>query len=311
MTQFAPFPVDPVLTGIAIAYRNGRLIADEVLPRTPVGKQSFKYTKHRLADGFTVPDTKVGRKSAPNRIEFGADDATASTEDYALDAPIPNADIENAKGTQFDPVGMAVEHTTNLILLDREVRASRVVFNQNNYAADNVHTLTTGAFWDDPASRPVHAIQDALDDCIMRPNIGVLSRDVSTQLRRHPQIVKAWNRNLGDEGLVPLGFLAELLELEAIHVGEARLNVARPGQAINLQRVWGNGAAFIYRDRTAGTQAGTTWGLTAQWGGRVAGSQNDPDVGMRGGVRARVGESVVELVTAPDLGVYFPSPLEA
>ena len=36
----APFPIDPELTAIAIAYRNGRMIADEVLPRVPVGKQS-------------------------------------------------------------------------------------------------------------------------------------------------------------------------------------------------------------------------------------------------------------------------------
>ncbi|HCF5482095.1 TPA: phage capsid protein, partial [Pseudomonas aeruginosa] len=29
----APFPIDPELTAIAIAYRNGRMISDEVLPR--------------------------------------------------------------------------------------------------------------------------------------------------------------------------------------------------------------------------------------------------------------------------------------
>lgn len=33
----------------------------------PVGKQTFKWLKHSLADGFTLPDTRVGRKSAPGR----------------------------------------------------------------------------------------------------------------------------------------------------------------------------------------------------------------------------------------------------
>jgi len=50
----ANFPVNPVLTAIAIAYRNRRMIADDVLPRTDVGKQEFKYLQHDLGEGFTV-----------------------------------------------------------------------------------------------------------------------------------------------------------------------------------------------------------------------------------------------------------------
>ena len=60
-----PFPITPAMTAVAIAYRNPRLIADEVLPRVPVPLQEFKYLKYTLEDGFTIPDTKVGRKSAP------------------------------------------------------------------------------------------------------------------------------------------------------------------------------------------------------------------------------------------------------
>ena len=303
-----PFPVDPALTAIAIAYRNKRLIAVDVLPRTPVGKQEFKYLVHDLADNFTLPDTRVGRKSAPNRVEFGATEKTASTSDYALDAPVPNADIENAAGSGFDPVGHAVETTTNLILLDREVRTSNLVFTKANHA--NATTLSGTSQWSHEDSSPLNAIMDALDNVVMRPNIGVLGRAVSTALRRHPKIVKAYNGTLGDEGLVPLQFIADLLELEAIYVGEARLNVARPGQAVNLSRVWGKHAAFLYRDSLASTSSGTTWGMTAQWGARVAGQQEDGDVGMRGGIRVRTGESVAELVTAKDLSCFFENAVE-
>ncbi len=49
----AAFPIQPELTAIAIAYKNRSLIADQVLPRVPVGKQDFKYLKFNLADGFT------------------------------------------------------------------------------------------------------------------------------------------------------------------------------------------------------------------------------------------------------------------
>ena len=37
----ANFPINPVLTGIVIAYRNRRMIADSVLPRAVVGAQEF------------------------------------------------------------------------------------------------------------------------------------------------------------------------------------------------------------------------------------------------------------------------------
>lgn len=300
----APFPIDPHLTAIAIAYRNGRMIADDVLPRVPVGKQAFKWWKFNLAEGFTVPETLVGRKSKPNQVEFNATEETSSTEDHALDAPVPQADIDNAPAN-YDPLGHATEQTANLIMLDRERRVSSIVFNPDSYATGNKVTLSGTNQWSDATSDPLVVITDALDGVIMRPTIGVLGRRTATVLRRHPKIVKAYNGSSGDEGMVPLQFLAEQLELEAIYIGEARLNIARPGQNPNLVRAWGPHAAFLYRDRLANTQGGTTFGYTAEWGSRVSGSIEDKDIGMRGGQRVRVGESTKEVICAQDLGYFF------
>lgn len=304
MNTVAPFPTDPALTAIAIAYKNGRMIADDVLPRVPVGKQEFKYTIQLLAEGFTVPETRVGRKGQPNQVEFSGDERTASTDDHALDAPVPMSDIENAPAN-YDPLGNAAQRTTDLIILDREVRASGAVFNTVNYGAANKATLAGASQWSDPASNPLFAITNALDSCVMRPNIGTLGRTVSTALRRHPKIVKAYNGTTGEDGMVPLAFLADLLELEGIFVGESRLNIARPGQAANLQRVWGNHASFMFRDRLANADSGTTFGFTAQWGDRIANKTFEKNIGMRGGWMVRVGESVKEVITAPDLGYFF------
>jgi len=301
-----PFPVDPVLTAIAIAYRNARYIADDVLPRTPVARQEFKWQQYHLGDGFTLPDTRVGRLSAPNQVTFGFTEKTSSTEDYALDMPVPRADIDNASGTGIDPLGYATERGSELIALARELRTSSLVFNTASYVSGNIKTTAAAAKWSKPDSKPLNTIMDALDDMVMRPNIAILGPKVSTALRRHPQLVKAHHGNAGDDGLVPLEFLADLLELDAIYVGKSMLNTAAPGQEVKLQRAWGPHAAFIYRDRTVGAQGGATFGFTAQWGGRTAKQITDEDVGMRGGIRARVGESLKELIAAPDLGCYFP-----
>ncbi|EDZ8928005.1 phage capsid protein [Salmonella enterica] len=300
----APFPVDPHLTAITIAYRNTSLIADSVLPRVPVGNQEFKWLKYDLSEGFTVPPTLVGRTSQPNQVEFSASDETSSTRDYGLDAPVPNADIRNAP-KNYDPRGRATEATTDLILLDREVRTSRLVFDRKNYPQANQVSLPAADQWDKDGSTPIKTIFPALDKLIMRPNVAVLGRATATALRMNKSVVKAYNGTLGDDGLVPLDYLRQLLELDEILVGSAFVNIAKPGQKPVLVRAWGNHAAFIYRNRLADAQSGVTFGFTAQFGPRVSGSIPDPDIGLHGGERVRVGESVRELIVAPDCGLFF------
>jgi len=298
----APFPIQPELTAIAIAYKNARMIADEVLPRIPVGKQDFKYLVHNLEEGFTVPDTSVGRKSKPNEVEFSATEKSESTEDHALDSAIPQVDIDNAP-VNYNPKGKAVEGIQNLIELDREVRVSSLVFGADNYAAANKVVLAGSAQFTDPTSKPIGVIQDAADSLILRPNVMVIGRRAFTVLSRHPSIVKAFNGNSGDSGQATRDFLAELFELDKVLVGEARVNTARKGQAASVQRAWGSHISLITQETHADTMNGmATFGMTAQFGSRIAGSMPDRNIGMRGGEMVRSGESVKELLTAPDLG---------
>lgn len=302
----APFPVTPELQAISLAYRNNALIADQVLPRVPVGLQAFKYMSYPKGQTMTVVETRVGRKGTPNQVEFTGDEVTASTNDEALDDGVPNADIELARAQGLpDPLGRAVEGLTDLIALKREVRAASLVFTAGNYAASNKTTLAGNSQWSDYAvghSDPIDDIVTGLDSCIMRPNIAVMGQAVSSKLRRHPAILKAFNGTTGDTGMVPLAYLKDLFELEDIYVGQGWVNTAKKGQAVALSRVWGNSCALLYRNKQADTQRGVTFGFTAQFGTRIAGSEYDGDIGMRGGQKVRVGESVKELLMANDLG---------
>ena len=300
----APFPIQPELTAIAIGYKNKKLIADDVLPRTPVGKQEFKYLLHDMAEGFTVPDSKVGRKSQPNQVEFTATEKTDSTEDFALDDAIPQSDIDNAP-ENYNPLGKATEQLTNLIELGREKRTADLVFDPNQYAVANKETLAGANQWSDTTSSPVDKILNSLDAPVMRPNIMVLGRQVFSKLIVHPQILKAVHGNSGDAGIATRQQIADLFELDDVLVGEGWLNTAKKGQAASLARVWGKHVAMIYRDVMAGPQNGTTFGFTAQFGNRIAGAMEDKDIGMRGGQRVRTGESVKELITANDLGFFL------
>ena len=149
MATQAPFPVNTSLTAIALSYRNNALIADQVAPRVPVATDSFKYFKFTKDEGFTIPDTKIGRKSEANEVEFGGTEVTDSTADYGLKDAVPLQDIRNAEGTPFDPLAQASLNVSRLVQLDREVRVAGIVFNASNYASGNKATLTTTGQWSD------------------------------------------------------------------------------------------------------------------------------------------------------------------
>ncbi len=298
----APFPIDPALTAISIAYRNREYIADQVLPRVPVGKQEFKYLEFPIEESFQLPDTKVGRKGRPNVMEYSATEVTSATLDYGLDAEIPQSDIANAPAN-YNPVDRNAEGLTDSILLDREVRAAGLVFSAATYPSGNKITLSGGAqFSDFTDSDPLGVLLAGMDACLMRPNVVTMGESVWTKLRQHPKIVKAVYGNSGDSGAATREQVAALLEVEEVLVGRSLLNTAKKGQTAALARIWGKHIALTYRNRQADTSGGVTFGYTAAWGDRVAGQWEDRHIGLRGGIRVRVGESVRELIVAARTG---------
>lgn len=304
----APFPIDATLTGIAIAYRNTGLIADMVLPRVPVQTKEFKWMNYDKAERFTLPNTLVGRKGRPTEVDFSANEDTSKTNDYGLDDVVPNDDIIQAAaaGNGYNPLGHATEALTDLILLDREVRAAKLLFSASSYITGQKETLSGTDRWSDyDNSSPKEQLLDALDVPLMRPNVLTLGQSVWTKLRQHPQLVSSILRNDGRSGTITRQQLADLLEIEEVIVGQGFVNIAKPGQTASMQRVWGNHASLMHRNRLANTQRGVTFGFTAQYQGRIAGQIAEPNSGLRGAVRVRAGESVKELVVAPDLGYFF------
>ncbi|MEY2686663.1 MAG: hypothetical protein RL375_861 [Pseudomonadota bacterium] len=308
-----PFTYSPALTAVAVAYLQAELIADKVLPRLPVDAELFAYNKYALGDAFRNPDTLVGRKSAPNQLDWNATRLTDSTQDHGLDAPVPNKDVQMYQAARAagltntrDPLASAATMVTGAVMNRREYRAAQLVFGAANYAVANKVTLSgTGQWSDYTNSNPVDAIVDVLDAMVMRPNKGVLGSDTASKLLRHPKVVSRLYGGLSTRGSARLVDLAEELGLDEIYVGRAWIDTAAPGQASVLARAWGKHASFTYSNPNAAPEGAVTFGFTAEWGTRIGGTIDDPDVGLRGGTRVRVGESVKELITANDLGYLF------
>jgi hypothetical protein len=301
----APFPIDPDLTSLAVSYRNEAMVADLVLPRVRVGKQEFKWFRNSLTDDFTVPDTRVGRKSRPNMVETGGTEVSDSTVDYGLEDAVPMADMQNAD-SRYNPLARAAVYITNLLELDREVRVATALTTLATYPSAQRTTLSGTSQWSDfTNSSPASAILTAMDAMIMRPNVLVIGQQVATQLMQHPKVVQIVNKTSQASGIVTLEAFAAALGLERVVVGQSWVNNAKKGQTASYARAWGKHAALLRVDNLADASRGSTFGFTAQWGDRIAGSEFDRDIGLRGGQRVRVGESVKEVITENTLGYFF------
>lgn len=308
------FPVNPELSAIAIAYNNpdAALIADKVLPRVPTAKK-FKYTVYTAEQGYTVPDTQVGRKSEPNMVDFGGTDKTDECIDYGLDDLIPNDEIaafdampKPASGGPVSPLMLSTMMLTGLTQLDRELRVSGLVFGAANYSAANKATLSGNSMWSDRVnSDPLNAVTGAMDIPLVRPNKMVIGQLAWTQFRQHPKIVQACGKSAQSAGYASLAEIADLLELQEIIVGRAQYNTAKKGQAPSYARAWGKHCALLHIDSLASQLGQPTFGWTAQWGTKIAGALPEPKAGLRGGTRVRSGESVKEVIVSTDAGYFF------
>ncbi|NDW04066.1 capsid protein [Jiella pacifica] len=314
MAPNRPFPVDPILTGFAIGYRNPAyaFIADDVLPRTPVMGERFSWTEYPLEEGFRVVDNRVGRTGRVNRVEFTGTRRDSSVEDFGLEAPIPNSDIDAAEKMKaqglgnFDPRQRAVMGIEDYNQINREIRVASLVQSPASYPTSQKMALSgTDQFSDYDNSDPIGVIKDVIDSTLVfRPNQVTMGHRDWTILSSHPKLINAVKGGLTTEGMITRQQFADLFELKKVLVGEAYMDAAKFGHAADIQRVWGGNMVFQFVNPSADVNAGTiTHGFTATYGTKISGSMPDPNVGLEGGETVRSGERIKELIVAP--GVSF------
>ena len=316
MAPNRPFQVDPALTAIAVGYRNPdyTLIAPQVLPYTAVPEERFKYTEYPLSESFSVPaNLQVGRMGQVPRVEFTAQQKTGEVDDWGVDTIIPQSDIDaaarqrNLMGGSFDPRARATEGLTDIVDLGHEVRAAKLVFNVASYSPTRCITLSGSSQLSDYAnSEPLLVFDNAMaGTLVFKPNTAVFGDAAWRKIRAHPHLVNAVRGNLSDKGRITPEEFAALFGLRKVLVGESWLNTAPKGQEPHLEQVWGPHCAFLHLATNPTTEKTITFGYTARLGTRMAGSYQDPSIGLQGATIVRVGERAKELIIAPDVGYFI------
>ena len=311
-----PFPHDPVRTAIVQLYHEPGMIADRVLPATPpLGSTRFEWFRYHLEDAFEIPDLRLGRKSAPNVVEFEGEEVQDRTEHYGLQDFVPAEDMDAARNSAAtrDPADSATLQMTHLLKLGREVRTANRVFAEASYDAG--YRRTPGTKFDNAEADPLGELEDALTTPILRPNVVVFGQPSWSKFRRHPKVLSAVNVESGSEsGLASRQAVAALLEVDEVLVGRSRV-AAGGGENLTLKRAWGKSIACIYRGAYANStpsgrpgserQEGAeltaslsmqTFGFTAIYSPLSVYSRINEGRGIKGGTEIQVRESCKEVV---------------
>lgn len=306
-----PIPINPELTGIAVAAKTPGMIADQVMSQVPVTSEKFNWNEYPVDQGITAQDTKVGRTSQVKRVEFGGIERTAQTEDHGLESPVPRTD-DNSGQSNVSAMNLASETTSQLVTLARELRVRNVLFSAATYLPAQVTTYGADLGWYDPDSDPLEDIETARDTMLVTPNTLTLGRDGWAALRKHPRMIKAARpANTSGEGRLSKDEVRELLEIDTIIVGEAVVNYAAPGQEAVVQRAWDSHASLTFVERILKSEKTFTFASTFRLTDKQAWDYFDEKVGLQGADIVRVGERLAEKVVAQRAGWFFQNAAKA
>lgn len=306
--QFAdggrPMPVDEVALAVLVAYTNDGGIADMFAPKVKCEGSLFKYLKFEKSDFYRLPDTRVGRTSRTNRVGYKATEASGKVFDEALDYELPLTDEKDKSSYPQNQRMIGAEMTMNDVQRVREKRVADLAQDINSYDAAQVLTLSGTDQFDDYTGTPYTLITSIINSMLVRPNIMTLNAVTASVLAGHPDIATRIPGSSGAKTPATMEQLAALFGLQKILIGDQRANTAQEGQTPVIERLWGNNMILSRTDPNPSTMGGTrSFMISPKWRD-IAVTFWDPNIGVDGADVQRIGESITEIVTAPDHG-YF------
>lgn len=296
------YVINAEYTGISLAYKNPSYVADKILPRVTVKNKNFSYDKYPIDAFLNVPDTRIGDLGEPASMDVKKERIPEEVVYHAIKGYVAQTEIdEQAEGE--DLLGDNVLLLTEGLMLAREVRTAQLCQDATLYGS-NVKVLSGTDQLSNSASSLLDTIFDARKKMLVKPNKILVSDDGATDLQRHPDVVSMYKTEFSDTktGIVPLAYVAQLLKVDEIIVGQSVVNSAKKGQTANLQQAWGNDLIMFYQNPLAKPQQGMTFGYTAQMGTRQVSQFFDGEPGFSGVHKNKVAEAVKELIVAPCCG---------
>ena len=298
--------IDAALSNMAVSYKNGNYIAEDVFPSVPVTKQSDKYYKWTKDYWFRsyVQERSPGTDYPEADIELTTDEYFAKI--YNLATAIPWEDMSNQDAAvQLEQT--KTEWLADQFMLHREQNLEDAIFKSLVWTTD--HALSGTTQWSNAASNPVIDIytgKETIEKLTGKtPNVLIIGAEVVKHLKEHPDLLDKYKYTT--RGILDLSQVAAALEIPKIVVGRAIENTADEGAAFSGGYIWGKNALLMYSEPSPGIRTASA-GYCFKWNiengsfpvqiQRVEDKMKDRDV-FKGK------HSYVNKIVAADLGYFI------
>lgn len=258
MSQMTPSQariVDPLVTELALAYKQPAFIGTRLFPRVPVGaragkiplfdREAFRRITTKHAPGANIP-----------RVQVRYSSASFSIVDRILHGQVPRELSEEAAAVPgIDLRAQSLMRVQDLIGLDVEMAAADLARTASNYPSTHKVTLAAGTRWTQSSSTPLTDVQTArsvIRRAIgVQPNVLAFGESTFNALKNHASIVERIKYTGQPGSQVNERILAQLFEVDEVVVGMATSITDATGTDVTSD-VWGNDAvlAFVPKNGT-------------------------------------------------------------
>jgi hypothetical protein len=306
--------VDVPLSNIVVGRRPEGFIADQLLPISPVSKQSDIYYKFNHGEGRRYEPNLTARApgTAPRKVHMTVSSDTYFAPNYALGTDMVVEDIVNAD----EVLGWAESNAlflTDRLMMDYENRVAALAV-----STTAVHTVTTvsTAWSNKTGSSPLDDMLDEVENFRQysgsKPNLAIIPEQVMTHLRRSDQLRDILFGDRG--GLVQDGQIASLIGVDRVLVPMAQVNTFGETETINgswsLADIWGSHMWLAKVNLLAGRYT-DTWLNAFRWTSPLLGVpfavQRHPFDAKRHKFEMDVGYYQTEKVISTDLAIRVAS----
>ncbi len=261
---------DPVLTAVALEYKNAALVGDSLGPINEVETRTFEYGALDKLNLFQAPDDSLATYGEANEVGFGAEIASATMQNRGLRATISHEEVEDSEDRFLNLANDKLKVLSSTLALAREIRqatkiSAALVAASRSTAGGNWANYGTG-FVDIPT-----LIRTKSNESLYSMDSAICPKQVMFYLERHPSLVSLYFDGNTGKKILSKDQVAEILGLKEIFVPDARYTTTRrPGKVAlatpidgSLSRVWGNN--FILFRKAEGLPNRQEPGFFYQW----------------------------------------------
>lgn len=268
-----------ILSNVSIAYSNDEnvMVADVIFPMVPVKWRTGIYFVYDKSKFHVVGDVRRPGQEA-NIVVFGLSQQTyGPLTDHMLKQSITDEERDQSM-TPFDADIDTTENVTSRMILSKELDAYNQMTSSSNFSS-NKTTLTGTSRWDDYGnSDPIGDVRTAVDGVKKaivgkRPNTMIITYEVFSILRNHPQILE--RIKYSQLGVITADLLQAVFDIKKIYVPDVMYATSNEGQTDVLAYLWGKNVWVLYITPRPALRT-ITFGYTLQKGARQTLTWRDP-----------------------------------